>query len=117
MTETLKDPPPPTGHADWMPRGREPEMPTTHAPAVTVTLRAAASRLGVHENTIRNWIDKGLLLARRLPTGTRRLPLSEVERLEREMFAAPTSFPEYTQADMPKATSSDSGRPQGPLSI
>lgn len=58
-----------------------------------VPIRAAARRLGVHENTIRNWIDKGLLLARRLPTGIRQLPLAEVERLERELIIAPSSLP------------------------
>ena len=57
-----------------------------------VTIRAAAMRLGVHENTIRNWVAKRLVAAYRLPSGIRRIPEAEVERLEREIFAVPKSF-------------------------
>jgi excisionase family DNA binding protein len=70
---------------------------TAHIP-----IRSAAKRLGVHENTIRNWIDKGILHAIKLPTGTRRLALTEVEQLEREMFRAPTSFREMDMKAAPK---------------
>lgn len=52
-----------------------------------IPLREAAERLGVHEDTGRNWIDRGVIVGVRLPTGTRRLPVAEVERLERKMFA------------------------------
>lgn len=47
-----------------------------------MTLRAAAELLGVHENTIRNWIDAGKLPAFRLPvSGFRRLVREDVESL------------------------------------
>lgn len=41
----------------------------------------AAESLGVHENTIRNWIDKGFLTAIRLPSGHRRMDAAEVANL------------------------------------
>lgn len=67
-----------------------------------VPLRQAAERLGVHENTIRNWIDRGVVHGVKLPTGTRRLPTAEVERLEREMFAMPSSVAPETVVPAPK---------------
>ena len=66
---------------------------------MTVPIRQAAQRLGVHENTIRNWADRELIACLRLPTGVRRIPEAEVARLEREMFAVPTSLaPDVTAA-------------------
>lgn len=37
------------------------------AQVVLIGVGEAAGRLGVHENTIRNWIDRGILRAIRLP--------------------------------------------------
>lgn len=67
-----------------------------------VPLRQAAERLGVHENTIRNWIDRGVVHGVRLPTGTRRLPTAELERLEREMFAMPSAVSPESVVPAPK---------------
>lgn len=39
----------------------------------TISIRGAARRLGVHENTIRNWVDRHIIAAFRLPTGVRRV--------------------------------------------
>ncbi len=64
-------------------------MTTTLAPT-TIAISEAAERLGVHENTVRNWIDQGLLDGYRTPTGRRKLRLTSVERLEREMFGFPS---------------------------
>ena len=50
--------------------------------AELVTIRGAARRFGVHENTVRNWITKGLVIAQLLPSGVRRIPESEVVRIE-----------------------------------
>jgi excisionase family DNA binding protein len=51
-----------------------------------VNIRAAAARLGVHENTIRNWVDRGILQAIRLPGSSfRRIPVSDLQRLALEM--------------------------------
>ena len=51
-----------------------------------LSVRETARRLGVHENTVRNWEERGLLRAVRLPgSGYRRFDLAEVERLRTEM--------------------------------
>jgi len=51
-----------------------------------LTLKEASEKLGIHPNTLRNWERKGLVRLARLPGGrNRRVPVYEVERLEREM--------------------------------
>jgi DNA-binding transcriptional MerR regulator len=58
-------------------------MPTT-----LVNVREAAARLGVHENTVRNWESRGILRAIHLPVSHyRRFELSEIERMAHEMRA------------------------------
>lgn len=69
----------------------------------TITIKGAAERLGVHENTIRNWIDRQILDSYRLPSGQRRLPAAEVSRMEEEIFGVPTSFPEVETTKAPQA--------------
>jgi excisionase family DNA binding protein len=44
-----------------------------------------AQRLGVHENTARNWIDDGRIDAIRPGPRTLRVPVAEVERLARPL--------------------------------
>jgi excisionase family DNA binding protein len=52
-----------------------------------LNVRETAARLGVHENTVRNWEDKGLLRAVKLPgSGYRRFDEAEVERMRDEML-------------------------------
>lgn len=87
----------------------------THA---FVTIRATAMRLNVHENTIRNWVDKGILKARRLPTGTRRIPAAEVDRMERQMFEMPSSLYDQPTTPMPKSVHETAQeRVKGPISL
>lgn len=74
---------------------------------VTVSIRQAAADLGVHENTVRNWIDRGYLRGYRLPSGHRRLPETEVIRLIGEVFAVPTSIEEDCPTAAPKAWDSE----------
>jgi excisionase family DNA binding protein len=51
-------------------------------------VRETAKRLGVHENTVRNWEAKGILRALKLPgSGYRRFDPTEVERLRHEMVS------------------------------
>ena len=51
-----------------------------------LTLKEAARRLGVHENTLRNWERRGLIRLIRLPGSRyRRVPVAEVERLLAQM--------------------------------
>ena len=53
-----------------------------------LNVRETAEALGVHENTVRNWAERGLLPAARLPgSGFRRFNPDEVERLRKEMMA------------------------------
>jgi excisionase family DNA binding protein len=52
-----------------------------------LNVRDTARALGVHENTVRNWEERGLLRAVRLPgSGFRRFAAADVERLHDEMF-------------------------------
>ena len=56
-----------------------------------VNVRTAAKTLGVHENTIRNWCDQGLIhgVIRMPRSGYRRVPEAEVHRLLRELRPQP----------------------------
>ena len=50
------------------------------------TLKRAARTLGVHEQTLRNWEERGLIRMVRLPgSHYRRVPAAEVERLAAAM--------------------------------
>lgn len=51
-------------------------------------VREAAKALGVHENTLRRWADAGLIQVVRLPSGVRRVPADEIERLQKQMYEA-----------------------------
>jgi len=52
-----------------------------------LNVRQTAKRLDVHENTVRNWEERGLIRAVRLPgSGYRRFELTEVERLRAQML-------------------------------
>jgi excisionase family DNA binding protein len=58
-----------------------------------ITIREAAGRLGVHENTVRRYADRGLIGAIRLPSGVRRVRGADIEALH-----AARSKPEVPQA-------------------
>lgn len=59
------------------------------ATAEHLNVREAARRLGVHENTVRNWADRGILRPIRLPgSGYRRFRADDIERIAREMREA-----------------------------
>jgi excisionase family DNA binding protein len=59
------------------------------APTHPLNVRETARRLGVHENTVRNWADRGILRPLRLPgSGYRRFDVAEVDRIAREMREA-----------------------------
>ena len=52
-----------------------------------LNVRDTARALDVHENTVRNWEERGILRAVRLPgSGYRRFSVQDVERLRNEMF-------------------------------
>jgi excisionase family DNA binding protein len=50
-------------------------------------VRQAARALGVHENTIRRWEERGLLHAVRLPSGVRRFRTEDVQAMREQMFS------------------------------
>lgn len=59
-------------------------------PATYLTLKRAAQLLGVHEQTLRSWERQGLMRMAHLPkSGYRRVPATEVERLQAAMLAGP----------------------------
>lgn len=66
-----------------------------------ITVREAALRLGVHENTIRNWQKRGLIgRSIVLPSGIRRFSRDDIERMRGEMweqFAPATEIPAETK--------------------
>ena len=68
-----------------------------------VGVREAASLLGVHENTVRNWIKTGVLTSARLP-GTRqhRFRREDVERLLKDQGADASSRVESLKAFGPE---------------
>ena len=54
------------------------------------TLKRAAQTLGVHEQTLRNWEERGLIRMVRLPgSHYRRVPAAEVKRLVAAMQETP----------------------------
>jgi excisionase family DNA binding protein len=50
-------------------------------------VREAARVLGVHENTLRRWEQRGLIHAVRLPSGVRRFRPEDIEGLREQMFS------------------------------
>ena len=53
--------------------------------AKLLTLREAAERLGVHENTMRKWADLGIVPTVRRPGGHRRFEPQVIEEQRREL--------------------------------
>jgi len=51
-----------------------------------LTTGQAAKELGVHPNTLRGWVDRGLVPAIRLPSGYRRFSLEQVAQVKRDML-------------------------------
>ena len=71
-----------------------------------ITRREAAARAGVHENSIRNWEERGILKTREVPRGTQHIVLIEAESLDahiRERQAAQTSMSDSDRLAMVEA--------------
>jgi excisionase family DNA binding protein len=54
--------------------------------AELMQVRQTARALGVSENTIRRWEDRGLLRAVRLPSGVRRFRPEDIEAARKRMY-------------------------------
>ena len=64
-----------------------------------LTLKEAAEQLGVHPNTLRNWERRGVIRLERLPGSRyRRVPVYEVQRVERELTQTAPPVGEQTFA-------------------
>jgi excisionase family DNA binding protein len=50
------------------------------------SLRDSAEKLGISYGTVRNWIDKGYIRAVHYPSGVRKIPETEINRLLERMF-------------------------------
>ena len=67
-----------------------------------LNVRQTATLLGVHENTIRNWVRTGTLRSSKLPgAGSHRFDPAEVERLLRERGAAASLLAPRFRVDSP----------------
>lgn len=77
-------------------------------PSEFLNVRQAAQRLGIHENTVRNWVRQGLLSDARLP-GSRflRLRADEVERLTAHRGASMPSLQTERKAVNPELVSAN----------
>ena len=52
-----------------------------------VTVREAARLIGVHENTVRKWEERGIIRAIHLPgSNFRRVPSTEIDRIRADMW-------------------------------
>lgn len=54
-------------------------------PQKLLTIAQAAARLGVHQNTLRAWADKGLVPVVRLPSGYRRFTEAQIAQIRQGM--------------------------------
>ena len=50
-----------------------------------IPISRAAAMLGVHPNTLRAWVDRGLVPATRLPSGYRRFSPEQIEQIRTSM--------------------------------
>lgn len=64
--------------------------------AELMQVREAARALGVSENTIRRWEERGLIPAVRLPSGIRRFRRADVESARARMYEG---LPPLTESD------------------
>lgn len=64
--------------------------------AELMQVREAARALGVSENTIRRWQERGLIPAVRLPSGVRRFRRADIEAAQAQMYEG---LPPLTESD------------------
>lgn len=61
-------------------------VPTKERAMALMQVRQAANALGVSENTIRRWEQRGLIPAVRLPSGVRRFRSEDIEAAKARMY-------------------------------
>ena len=57
-----------------------------------LTISEAARRLGIHQNTLRGWADRGLIPYVKLPSGHRRFESEAIDRLSATMRVEPDAL-------------------------
>jgi excisionase family DNA binding protein len=67
-------------------------------------VREAASVLGVHENTLRRWAEKGYLKPVVNPSGVRRFRKDEIAQLRRRMYDGVAFAPPRESDDLVTVT-------------
>ena len=75
--------------------------------APLMQVREAARELGVHENTLRRWEQRGLITAVRLPSGVRRFRAEDIDELRDQMFSGFAPLREDDDIVDARATSVD----------
>lgn len=72
-------------------------FPTMSTEFTLMSIREAGRRLGVHENTVRRYADRGLIGVVRLPSGVRRIRREDVEALAVPSggYASPAGAPKW----------------------
>ena len=85
-------------HLQHVPQVRYPPFIPTKEQLVAelMQVREAARTLGVSENTVRRWEERGLLHAVRLPSGVRRFRPAEIEAVRARMYEG---LPPLVQSD------------------
>jgi excisionase family DNA binding protein len=53
--------------------------------AKMIGIAAAADELGVHQQTLRKWVDDGKVPSVRLPSGYRRFTREQLDQIKRDM--------------------------------
>lgn len=72
-----------------MPVRDQAEGRSVMGPVASVSVGKAAKALGVSAATVRNWEAKGYIRALRLPSGQRRIPESEIDRILEQYLSLP----------------------------
>lgn len=99
---------------DTSPAKRGRNLHRSESPPMTtlefLNVRETAKELGVHENTVRNMVERGQLQAVRLPgSGFKRFLKEDVAKMREEMFssyAPDTPMPEQRKAKRQQALDS-----------
>lgn len=87
-------------------------MPSVSVRAGHVTVREAARLIGVHENTVRSWEQRGIIHAVRLPgSNFRRVPEAEVDRIRSEMWreVPESEHPGFAPQAVPRGVFAEDG--------
>lgn len=78
----------------------------TNEPPRFLTISQAAARLGIHQNTLRGWADRGIVAHVKLLSGYRRFDPDEIERVRQGMQVEATEEGKAACLDQTQASGS-----------